>query len=137
MRLAPARNLDARQLRADQLRRARAASLSLRVAFPAVQELRLEFKFKGATANAPGAQSHVLHPPARAFFTFPCPYASCDGQYDLTDAVNAALDDPAYRAEGVLDCAGLRAQKFDSKQPCLLNLSYTVIATRPVKTRKS
>jgi hypothetical protein len=135
MRLAPARNLDARQQRAEQLRRDRAASLSLRVAFPAVQELRLELTFLGGTANAPGSQSHVLHPPARAFFTFPCPYANCDGQYDLTDAVNAALGSPAHRAEGVLECSGLRARKYDSKQPCLLNLVYAVIATRPGKAR--
>jgi hypothetical protein len=135
MRLAPARNLDARQQRAEQLRRDRAASLSLRVAFPAVQELRLELTFLGGTTNAPGSQSHVLHPPARAFFTFPCPYANCDGQYDLTDAVNAALGAPAHRSDGVLECSGLRARKYDSKQPCLLNLVYAVIATRPGKAR--
>jgi hypothetical protein len=137
MRLAASRILDARELRAEQLRRARAASLSLRVAFPTVQQLRLELKFSGATANSPGSQSHVLHPPARAFFTFPCPYANCDGQYDLTAAVNAALEDPAYRAEGMLECRGLRAQKYDSKQPCQLHLIYTVTATHPVKPRKS
>jgi hypothetical protein len=135
MRLAPSRNLDARQQRAEQLRRDRAASQSLRVAFPAVQQLRLELKFVGTTANAPGSQSHVLHPPARAFFTFPCPYANCDGQYDLTDAVNAALDHPSHRAEGMLECRGLRAQKYDSKQPCQLHLFYTVTATPPGKTR--
>jgi hypothetical protein len=137
MRLAASRILDARELRAEQLRRARAASLSLRVAFPTVQQLRLELKFSGATANSPGSQSHVLHPPARAFFTFPCPYANCDGQYDLTAAVNAALEDPAYRAEGMLECRGLRAQKYDSKQPCQLHLIYTVSATHPAKPRKS
>ena len=137
MRFAASRILDARELRAEQLRCARAASLSLRVAFPTVQQLRLELKFTGATANSPGSQSHVLHPPARAFFTFPCPYANCDGQYDLTAAVNAALEDPAYRAEGMLECRGLRAQKYDSKQPCQLHLIYTVSATHPAKPRKS
>jgi hypothetical protein len=137
MRLAASRTVDARELRAEQLRRARAASQSVRVAFPTIQQLRLELKFAGATANSPGSQSHVLHPPARAFFTFPCPYANCDGQYDLTAAVNAALDDPAYRAEGMLECRGLRAQKYDSKQPCQLHLIYTVTATHPVKPRKS
>jgi hypothetical protein len=131
MRLAASRNLDPRQQRADQLRRDRAASQSVRVAFPAIQELRLELKFVGTNSNAPGSQSHVLHPPARAFFTFPCPYANCDGQYDLTEAVTAALEDPAHRAEGMLECRGLRAQKYDSKQPCQLHLLYTVTATHP------
>ncbi len=137
MRLAASRTLDARELRVEQLRRARAASLSLRVAFPTIQQLRLELKFAGATANSPGSQSHVLHPPARAFFTFPCPYANCDGQYDLTAAVDAALEDPAYRAEGMLECRGLRAQKYDSKEPCQLHLIYTVTATHLARPRKS
>jgi hypothetical protein len=131
MRLAASRNLDPRQQRADQLRRDRAASQSVRVAFPAIQQLRLELKFASTNSNAPGSQSHVLHPPARAFFTFPCPYANCDGHYDLTEAVTAALDDPAQRAEGMLECRGLRAQKYDSKQPCQLHLLYTVTATHP------
>jgi hypothetical protein len=135
MRLAPSRNVDPRQQRTDQLRRDRAASQSIRVAFPAVQQLRVELKFVGTTANVPGSQSHVFHPPARAFFTFPCPYANCDGQFDLTSAVNAALDDSDHRAEGTLECCGARAQKFDSKQPCLLHLVYTVTATHPVATR--
>ena len=60
MRLAASRNLDPRQQRADQLRRDRAASQSVRVAFPAIQQLRLELKFASTNSNAPGSQSHVL-----------------------------------------------------------------------------
>jgi hypothetical protein len=131
MRLVSPRNADPHQLRMDQLRRDRAAALPLRAAFPAVQQLRLEFQFLATTTNGPGSQSHVLHPPARAFFTYPCPYANCDGQFDLTEAVNAAMDVPTHRAEGILKCAGVRAQKFDSKHPCGLHLVYAVIATHP------
>src|SRR6201999_1785565 len=80
MRLVAPRNVDAHTLRVERLRRDRAASKSLRVAFPAIQQLHLELKFAGTTANSPGAQSHVMHPPARAYFMFPCPYANCDGQ---------------------------------------------------------
>ena len=29
----------------------------------------------------------VLHPPAPAYFLFPCPYADCDGEFDLGSAV--------------------------------------------------
>lgn len=137
MKLAAQRNVDAHTLRMERLRRDRAAAKSLRVAFPAIQQLHLELKFAATTANSPGAQSHVMHPPARAYFMFPCPYANCDGQYDLTAAVDAALDDPAYRTEGSLECRGQRAQKYDSKQPCELHLLYTVTAVHPVKPRKS
>jgi len=119
----------ARQERIDRLRRDRAAAVALRVAFPAVQHLRLELKFESSSAKAPTLQSHVLHPPAQAFFDFPCPYADCDGHFDLTGAVNAALADPAHHAAGMLECAGLRPGDFASKQPCQLHLIYKVTAT--------
>lgn len=117
-----------RQERTDRLRRDRAAALTLRATFPAVLQLRLELQFEG-TPNAPAPQAHVLHPPARAFFTFPCPYADCDGHFDLSSAVNGALASPAHRTEGMLGCMGLRARNHASKQPCQLQLSYRIIAT--------
>ena len=119
----------ARQERIDRLRRDRAAAVALRVAFPAVQHLRLELKFESSSAKAPTLQSHVLHPPAQAFFEFPCPYADCDGHFDLTGAVNAALADPAHHGTGVLECFGLRPRDCASKRPCQLQLIYNVTAT--------
>jgi hypothetical protein len=118
-----------RQERRDRLRRDRAAALALREVFPAVQQLRLELLFQGSTPTTPAPQSHTLHAPARAFFEFPCPYADCDGQFDLSAAVKAALADPAHRATGELGCSGHRAVRVGAKQPCQLRLNYTVIAT--------
>jgi hypothetical protein len=115
----------ARKERIDRLRRDRAAAVALRVAFPAVEHLRLELKFESSSAKAPTLQSHVLHPPAQAFFDFPCPYADCDGHFDLTGAVNAALAEPAQRAAGVLECCGLRPRDC----ACHLHLIYKVTAT--------
>src|SRR6185437_13554124 len=93
MRLAPLSAATARQERADRLRRDRTAAQALGSAFPSVQQLRLDMHFEGTTANVPTPQSLVLYPAARAFFTFPCPYADCDGQFNLTAAVNTALAD--------------------------------------------
>jgi hypothetical protein len=122
-------NIAARQERIERLRRDRAAAVALRVAFPGVQHLRIELNFESSSAKAPTLQSHVLHPPAQAFFDFPCPYADCDGHFDLTAAVNVALADPAHRAAGVLECPGLRPRDWASKQPCQLHLIYKVTAT--------
>jgi hypothetical protein len=119
----------ARQERRDRLRRDRAAAVALRVAFPAVQHLRLELKFESSSAQAPTLQSHVLHPPAQAFFEFPCPHADCDGHFDLTGAVNAALADPAHHAAGMLECSGLRPWDCASQRPCQLHMIYKVTAT--------
>jgi hypothetical protein len=111
----------------DRLRRNRAAAPQLRVAFPGVQQLRLELKFEGQTTNIPASQSHVLHPPARAFFEFPCPYADCDGQFDLTGVVNLLLADRTAKAEGVLKCQGQRPDRRTTRAPCQLHLNYEFI----------
>src|SRR6266403_5297048 len=107
MRLAKANPEVAAQDRADRLRRVRSAAQVLRIAFPAVQHIHLGLTFESASRLTPASQLHQLHPPARAFFEFPCPYADCDGQFDLTNAVKAALADPAHQAAGVLECSGL------------------------------
>jgi hypothetical protein len=115
-----------RQERAERLRRDRAATQTLREAFPAVEHLRLELKFEGAATNLPADQSHVLHPPARAFFAFPCPHADCDGQFDLSAAASAVLTKEAAGAEGVLKCQGQRLDRHVSRVPCDLHLHYTL-----------
>src|SRR5579872_2723035 len=104
----------------------RAAARVVCVALPAVQELRLEFEFSGAGANVPARQVHVLHPPARAFFEFQCPYGDCDGRFDLTDAVAAALTSPEHGTIGTLECAGMRARDYQSKETCALHLRYAI-----------
>src|ERR1700738_2188102 len=100
MRLAKANPEVGAQDRADRLRRIRSAAQVLRIAFPAVQHIHLKLKFESASRLTPASQSHQLHPPARAFFEFPCPYADCGGSFDLTAAVNAALADQARHSEG-------------------------------------
>lgn len=119
----------AREERAERLRKDRAASQALRRAFPAVQQLRLDMQFEDTAANSPTPQSHVLYPPARAFFAFPCPCADCDGQFDLTDAVNATVADRSERTEGVLQCSGERIGGRTTRQPCLLRVVHRVSAT--------
>ena len=127
MRFAPP--AASRQERMDQLRRDRATAQLLREAFPTVQQLRIELKFEGPSSNAPTPQLHVLHPPARAFFEFPCAYWDCDGQFDLSGAVKVACGDARHRAEGVLECRGSRGGDRTSGRPCLLRLVYGVTAT--------
>jgi hypothetical protein len=118
----------------EQFRRNRASAQVLRAAFPTVQQLRIELKFAGPTSTAPTAQSHLLFPPARAFFEFPCPYADCDGQFDLGNAVKTALADATRAADGVLECGGSRARDHALKQPCRLQLLYEVTATYQEQT---
>jgi hypothetical protein len=119
---------NARQERSAQVRRDREAAPKLGAMFPGVEQLRFELNFESGGASTPVAQSHVLHPPARAYFSFPCPHADCDGRFELGAAVNAAVEDPSHRTEGVLECAGFRARDFASKPPCQLRLRFTLTA---------
>ncbi len=128
MRLASRGPDFARQERADRLRRERAAAQPLRVTFPKVQLLRLELSFEG-TANPPTFQAHEMHPAARAYFEFPCPFANCSGQFDLNVAVNEAMAHPEHQAHGSLACRGSRAGANATAEPCQLHLSYRITAT--------
>ena len=113
---------------AERLRRNRAAALTLRATFPQLRELRLVFNFEAPGAPVPAAQSHLLYPPARAFFEFPCPHADCNGQFDLTAIVRHAVADDAHASRGILACSGSRAFHDCSRQPCRLQLVYAVTA---------
>ena len=113
-----------RQEHKDRLRRDRAAAPSLRVAFPSVEQLRLELKFASTTTNIPASQSHVLYPPAQAFFEFPCPYADCDGRFDLTGTLDLLLADRMSKAEGTLKCQGHRPDRGATRTACQLHLTY-------------
>ena len=101
----------------------------MREAFPAVQQLRLDLLFRSPGPTTPAMQSHTLHAGARAFFEFPCPYADCDGQFDLGAAVHAALTDPAHHATGELECSGKRVVRVGGGELCGLHLSFTVTAS--------
>ena len=129
MKFAHASQAATRQGRADQLRRDRSSAQVLRAAFPAVYQLRIDLKFDGPFSNTPTSQSHLLYPPARAYFGYPCPYSVCDGHFDLGDAVKAALANKSNVSAGVLECHGSRARDHASKQPCLLQILYEVTAT--------
>ncbi len=129
VRLNPSSAAAARQERDERLRRDRATAQALRSAFPKIQQLRVDMRFEGSGANIPMPQSHLLYPPARAFFIFPCPYADCDGQFDLVAAVNAALADPSHLLEDVLECPGTRVGARASRHPCSLHLLLRITAT--------
>jgi hypothetical protein len=128
MRLSHIRGTATRQDRSSQLRRDQEAAPKLRTMFPMVEQLRFDLHFEGGGASTPVCQTRVLHPPARAYFLFPCPYSDCDGWFDLATVVHAAVGDPSHRVDGVLECAGLRGGNFTSKLPCCLHLRFTLTA---------
>jgi len=111
--------------RREQSLRARAASDTMRDAYPSVDHLRLTLTFVDVTP-APAPQSFVLHPPARAYFEFPCPYSDCDGKFDLATIARDTIKPGRKHAEGTLVCSGERTRGRIPKQPCELRVDYTV-----------
>ena len=118
-----------RQERRDRLLRDRAMARALRDVYPGIGQLRLELRFHGSAASDPGPQAHTLPAPARAFFSFPCPYADCDGHFDLGTAAHAAVSAATHRAAGELHCAGSRSVGAGDKKACQVQLTYTITAT--------
>ena len=116
------------QLQRQRWLRDRAAARTLRGAFPAVERVRVDLRFEDAAARPPGAQSHAMHPPARAFFEFLCPHADCDGGFDLSGVATSVLTRASTHAEGTLDCKGTRPSAGMTKQPCGVRVRYTILA---------
>jgi hypothetical protein len=115
--------------------RDRAAARPLRSVFPGVAQIRVDLAFQDTETLSPGGQSHALHPAARAFFEFLCPHADCDGTFDLTEAVHAAMTDASSHAEGTLNCKGMRPQRGLMKGPCGVSVRYTIVAQHGGKSR--
>lgn len=114
----------------DRQRRDRASTPDLRTRFPQFTTVRLEFDFKDNGPFTPSSQATVLHPPAPAYFVFPCPYSDCSGEFDLSVAVLAMTGDEQGRGKGQMRCSGHRSFDSHVHAACTLTLDYRVHAER-------
>ena len=130
MKFSSSSPADVRGQMRDRQRRDRALSPELRTRFPQFTTVRLEFDFKDDGPFTPSSQATVFHPPAPAYFVFPCPYSDCSGEFDLSVVVTGMAGDVHDRCKGQLRCTGHRT--FDSRvpAPCTLTLDYRVRAMR-------
>jgi hypothetical protein len=115
----------ARNLLREKQRRNRLMSKELRVQYPQLSSIRLEFAFSDESEQPPAPQSVVLHPPARAYFVYPCPYASCNGEFDLAAPVADAAERHEHHA-GHTRCKGERVRGRQGKTPCDLHIEYSI-----------
>jgi hypothetical protein len=112
----------------ERQRRDRSATPLMRARYPKFASLRLDFMFVDSAAFTPAPQVTVLHPPARAYFSFPCPYSDCDGEFDLSTVVEELARSGETQAGAQLKCCGRRARGGEGRVPCQLVLEYTVNA---------
>ena len=120
---------DRTQLRERQ-RRDRAATQPLRLRYPQFSSLRLEFDLSDKGRFTPAPQVTVLHPPAAAYFIFPCPYTDCDGEFDLAPVIEELANGGEALDSGQLRCGGHRIGAGGMRISCELLLEYSVHAQR-------
>lgn len=109
--------------------RDRAGMPDLRSRFPQFRALRLTFEFIGKGPFTPAAQLAVLHPPAPAYFVFPCPYSDCSGEFDLSDPIARMATDNRESCAGRLHCTGHRNFTTHIRAQCALTLEFHVEAS--------
>ncbi|MGA2398132.1 MAG: hypothetical protein ABSG30_08760 [Steroidobacteraceae bacterium] len=118
----------------ERLLNERTRCAPLREVFPNVDQLRIELVFNDASAFIPSPQFHTLYPAASAFFRFACPCADCDGDFDLTGAVAALLENATGRrridasSSGRMECQGVRLRDMAGQKGCPMQLSYRLIS---------
>ena len=130
MKFVNARSGDGRGQMRERQRRDRAITQPLRVRYPQFASLRLDFDFSDDGRFTPAPQVTVLHPPATAYFIFPCPYTDCDGEFNLAQAVDGLANEGMTRDEGQLRCCGQRSGNGKDRTQCRLILEYTLNAQR-------
>jgi hypothetical protein len=115
----------ARNLLREKQRKNRLAAKELRVQYPQFATIRVDLKFDDEASQPPAPQSIVLHPPARAYFVYPCPYASCTGEIDLAANVDHIAEQGKARTAGHTQCKGERHGRL-GKAPCDLHIEYSI-----------
>lgn len=115
----------ARNMLREKQRRNRLAAKELRVQYPQFATIRVDLVFDDEASQPPAPQSIVLHPPARAYFVYPCPYASCSGELDLAANVDHIAEQGKARTSGQAQCNGER-QGRQGKGRCDLHIKYSI-----------
>lgn len=126
MRTRPRSKPSAVREREDRLRAGRAAAQTLRRVSPSVIFVDVQLRFLPATAPAHVAQSFVLHPAAKAYFAYPCPYGDCSGIYHLDVEASRAIAREKARVSGTLECTGMRSRIGQSREHCGLEVRYMI-----------
>jgi hypothetical protein len=122
MRFAGATKAGGREAMRERQRRGRTATPALRARYPGLNSLQVDFEFSDQGEFLPSPQVTVFHPPAPAYFCFACPYSDCDGEFDLTKAVDLAVSSRDTQARGQVRCAGARHRGV----ACTLCLEYSI-----------
>jgi hypothetical protein len=108
----------------ERQRRDRAAAAPLKIRYPGLATLQVDFDFSDRSEFLPSPQVTVFHPPAQAYFRFACPYSDCSGEFDLAKTVDLMVGARQDHADGQLRCTGTRHRGTQ----CSLCLEFSITA---------
>lgn len=137
MRFPSKKKVAAISSRDEELRKARAAAPTLRVACPEASLVRVELEFQADPLLAHAPQTLSIYPPAKAHFAYACPFGDCDGVYDLNEVTLGSLNAGRHMTRGMLTCNGHRARKGGAADACDLALSYSITIDAGEARRRS
>jgi hypothetical protein len=109
---------------AERLRAPRLGTL-----FPALLQLRVELAFHFNEKLPPARQIHILHPPAAAYFRYPCPIYGCNGEFRLDSVMMRFLRERRSGMVEQVGCSGVRAQDRITGKSCGTRLEFTLDAS--------
>ena len=122
MRLSSTTRAQGREAMRERQRRGRTVTPAMRVHYPGLSSLQIDFDFSDQGDLIPSPQVRVFHPPAQAYFCFACPYSDCDGEFDLTRTVDLAVSSGEPQSSGQVRCVGTRHRG----PACTLCLEYSI-----------
>jgi hypothetical protein len=135
MKLASRKPVSTSEWRRGQMQTDRTRAPAMRDSYPQPGHLRIELNFVDDSERSPSPQLHSFYPAARAFFRFTCPCAECDGDFDLTPAVDALMAGAGKGplttervAHGHLLCQGIHLRDRENSKPCQMGLKFTLTA---------
>lgn len=142
MRLSRGKKKTVKPGKDGELERSRAIAPTLEAFHPDARLVRVQLDFICENLPHHAQQAFLLHPPAKAHFSYPCPFGDCTGIYHLQEPIAAMLKGAVTNGSGSLVCTGLRARGGVPGQPCGQAMNYAIAVqyaqpVAPATTRRA
>src|SRR5688572_25503829 len=101
----------------------------LRTLFPKLMQLRVQLTFLFDAKRPPADLTHILHPPALAYFRYPCPINGCSGEFRLDLPAMRLLRESRSATADEIGCSGVRSEDRLTGTPCATRLKFRIDAS--------
>jgi hypothetical protein len=110
----------------ERMRLERTRARLVREIYPGLESIDIALRFKDPGGMPASDQRHTLFAASRAFLRFPCPIASCVGEFALQAEVDRAVAERTATRVVDLRCSGVRGYTESTQTPCELVCTCTL-----------